>query len=187
MNERPHYIDNAKLAAALLQYKSELLAAKAAGASKPILPDFVGECFLLLAQKLSRRGDFASYIFRDDMISDGVENAVLYVANWDEKRPEKTFAYFTQMMIYAFIRRIKKEKKHLATKYKQLFFQQLFHEKLLQEDGTMIIARCTTEDAERDMIEFVDNFDKSNAKKSKKMKKRKAQSALSELWDGDVN
>ena len=51
------------------------------------------------------------------MIGDAIENCILYAHNF-KKEGKNPFAYFTQMMYYAFLRRIQKEKKQMYIKYK---------------------------------------------------------------------
>ena len=57
-------------------------------------------------------------MFREDMISDGIENCVQYIHNFDPEKSSNPFAYFTQIIHFAFLRRIMKEKKQLYVKYK---------------------------------------------------------------------
>ena len=57
-------------------------------------------------------------MFRDDMISDGIENCIQYIHNFDPNKSSNPFAYFTQIIHYAFLRRIQKEKKQLEIKTK---------------------------------------------------------------------
>jgi DNA-directed RNA polymerase specialized sigma24 family protein len=56
-------------------------------------------------------------MFREDMISDGVENCVQYINNFDVNR-SNPFAYFTQIVWYAFLRRISREKRQMEIKEK---------------------------------------------------------------------
>tara|TARA_S200002703_G_scaffold115791_1_gene101317 strand:- start:221 stop:508 length:288 start_codon:yes stop_codon:yes gene_type:complete len=59
-------------------------------------------------------------MFKDDMICDGIENCVQYIHNFDPDKSKNPFAYFTQVIHYAFLRRIQKEKKQLDIKNKIL-------------------------------------------------------------------
>ena len=54
------------------------------------------------------------------MICDGIENCVQYIHNFDPQKSQNPFAYFTQIIHYAFLRRIQKEKKQLEIKNKIL-------------------------------------------------------------------
>ena len=83
---------------------------------KPPIPNYLGECFLKIATHLSYKPNFVNYMFRDDMISDGIENCVQYIHNFDPEKSKNPFAYFTQIIHYAFLRRIQKEKKQLEIK-----------------------------------------------------------------------
>lgn len=119
-----HYVDNKKLFAVMVKYKdAHIKYTKAQKKSKrklkpPQIPEYIGECLLMIASRLSNKPNFASYTFREDMISDAIENCILYMHNFDPKKSQNPFAYFTQIIHYAFIRRIEREKKHSYTKYK---------------------------------------------------------------------
>jgi len=113
-----HYVNNADFLEALTQYKKNCAQAKENGKEDPQIPNYIGECFLKIAEHLSRKPNFFSYSFRDEMISDGIENCLMYFANFDETKSKNPFAYFTQIIYYAFLRRIQKEKKQLYVKYK---------------------------------------------------------------------
>ena len=52
------------------------------------------------------------------MISDGIENCLQYMSNFNPEKSNNPFAYFTQIIYYAFIRRIQKEKKQQDVKAK---------------------------------------------------------------------
>ena len=69
---------------------------------------------------MSIEANFINYTFKDDMISDGIENCLTAVEKFDPARSSNPFAYYTQIIYFAFIRRIQKEKKQTATKYKML-------------------------------------------------------------------
>ena len=52
------------------------------------------------------------------MISDGIENCLQYASNFNPDKSKNPFAYFTQIIYYAFIRRIQKEKKQQHIRHK---------------------------------------------------------------------
>ena len=116
--EPSHYVDNKKFLAALIEYKKSIDAAKVEGKGIPQVPKYIGECFIKIATHLSYKSNFINYTFKDDMISDGIENCLTAVAKFDPAKSSNPFAYYTQVIYFAFIRRIQKEKKQQATKYK---------------------------------------------------------------------
>ena len=113
-----HYVNNADFLAALIKYRDDCEQAKKNSTQEPKIPDYIGECFLKIAEHLSRKPNFISYTYRDEMISDGVENCLMYFRNFDPAKSKNPFAYFTQIIYYAFLRRIMREKKQLYVKYK---------------------------------------------------------------------
>ena len=113
-----HYVDNKKFLQALIEYKQSVDAAAARGEEPPVVSRYIGECFIKIATHLSYKSNFINYTFKDDMISDGIENCLTAVAKFDPTKSSNPFAYYTQIIYFAFIRRIQKEKKQQATKYK---------------------------------------------------------------------
>lgn len=116
--ESSHYVDNKKFLAALIEYKQSIDDAKVKGEEQPRVPHYIGECFIKIATHLSYKSNFINYTFRDDMVSDGIENCLTAAAKFDPTKSSNPFAYYTQIIYFAFIRRIQKEKKQQATKYK---------------------------------------------------------------------
>ena len=113
-----HYVDNKKFLEAMVIYKDKVNSAKENNRKKPDVTNYIGECFLKIANHLSYRPNFINYTYRDDMISDGIENCLQYMNNFDPNKSTNPFAYFTQIIYYAFIRRIQKEKKQQQVKQK---------------------------------------------------------------------
>ena len=116
--EKPHYVDNKKFLEAMIEYRDRCEKAKNRNRKKPEVTNYIGECFLQIANHLSYRPNFINYTFRDDMISDGIENCLQYMDNFNPDKSNNPFAYFTQIIYYAFIRRIQKEKKQIQIKSK---------------------------------------------------------------------
>ena len=116
--KKEHYVNNKDFLAAMTEYRNLCNKAKKDKKDKPLVTDYIGECFLKIANHLSYRPNFINYTFRDDMISDGIENCLQYLDNFDPSKSKNPFAYFTQIIYYAFIRRIQKEKKQTTIKYK---------------------------------------------------------------------
>ena len=131
-----HYVNNKELLGALIDYRAEVAVAKAKDLPKPRISNYLGECFLKIATHLSYKPNFVNYMFRDDMISDGIENCVQYIHNFDPEKSRNPFAYFTQIIHYAFLRRIQKEKKQLDIKTK-IIERTGFDEVMVVDDGAL--------------------------------------------------
>tara|TARA_B100001250_G_scaffold391067_1_gene391599 strand:- start:57 stop:548 length:492 start_codon:yes stop_codon:yes gene_type:complete len=133
-----HYVNNKEFLAALILYKKDVAEAEELGKPKPRITNYLGECFLKIATHLSFKPNFVNYIFKDDMISDGIENCVQYIHNFNPEKSQNPFAYFTQIIHYAFLRRIQKEKKQLEIKNKIIEkngYEEVFHDDSLTEGG----------------------------------------------------
>ena len=113
-----HYVNNAEFLKALIEYREKCKIAAEQGKEKPRLTNYIGECILKIATHLSYKPNFINYSYRDDMILDGVENCIQYIDNFDPQKSNNPFAYFTQIIYYAFLRRIAKEKKQTYIKGK---------------------------------------------------------------------
>lgn len=113
-----HYVDNKKFYEELKKYRESVDLAVAQGQEKPQISNYLGDCFIKIATHLSYKANFINYTFKDDMISDGIENCLAAADKFDPTKSTNPFAYYTQIVYFAFIRRIQKEKKQQATKYK---------------------------------------------------------------------
>jgi len=118
MSKQKHYINNQDFLKALVDYKTGCVEAILAGKPKPKIPNYIGECFMKIAEGLSHKPNFINYTYRDEMVADGIENCLMYFENFDPSKSNNPFAYFTQIIYFAFLRRIQKEKKQLYVKYK---------------------------------------------------------------------
>jgi hypothetical protein len=116
--KKQHYVDNQKFLAAIIEYKRRVDVAKEKGLDKPRVNDYIGGCFLKIANHLSFRPNFINYMYKDDMICDGIENCIQYIDNFNPEKSKNPFAYFTQIVYYAFLRRIAKEKRQMDIKDK---------------------------------------------------------------------
>jgi len=160
-----NYIDNKLFLKEMIRWKHDLKVAKQAGEAKPRIPEYVGECFMLIAEKLSHKHIFLSYTFRDDMVCDAIENCVMYAHNFNTAKSKNPFAYFTQIVYYAFLRRIQREKKHLYVKYKSTEMSGVLDQfdQLESSDGM-----TRQFEMYENISEFIQTFE--NAKAAKKAK-----------------
>ena len=115
-----YYVNNREFLEAIVAYKGKVARASLAGKDKPRVPNYIGDCFLKIATHLSYKPNFVNYMFREDMICDGIENCLQYIDNFNPEKSSNPFAYFTQIIYYAFLRRIQKEKRQLEIKSKIL-------------------------------------------------------------------
>jgi len=161
------YVNNGDFLKALVEYKAKVQEAKQNGKPEPKIPNYIGECWMKIAEGLSHKPNFINYTYRDEMISDGIENCLMYFDNFNPEKSSNPFAYFTQIIYYAFLRRIQKEKKQLYVKYKATETMGILDEfELLEgEDGT------TNQFQMYDNIsEFIETYeDARQAKKDAKM------------------
>mgnify|MGYP003335571703 CR=1 FL=1 len=117
---KENYVNNREFLDALMVYRQQVATAKTLGKPEPQVPNYIGECFLKIATHLSYKPNFVNYMFREDMICDGIENCLTYINNFDPEKSTNPFAYFTQIIYFAFLRRIQREKKQLEIKSKIL-------------------------------------------------------------------
>ena len=115
-----HYVNNKEFLAAIIRYREDVEIAQIQNKPKPVIPTYIGDCFLKIANHLSFKPNFVNYMFKEDMISDGIENCVQYIHNFNPEKSKNPFAYFTQIIHYAFLRRIQREKRQLDIKNKIL-------------------------------------------------------------------
>ena len=120
-----HYVNNADFSAAVVEYVTVVQKAKADEINLPIVPDYIAQCFLKIAEGLSHKSNFIRYTYREEMVMDAVENCLKAIENYNLEAATRTgkpnaFAYFTQISWYAFLRRIAKEKKQQDIKFKYL-------------------------------------------------------------------
>ena len=137
-----HYVNNKDFLYAIVEYKKSVAHAEQNGEDRPIITRYLGECFLKIATHLSYKPNFVNYMFREDMISDGIENCVQYINNFDPTKSSNPFAYFTQIVYFAFLRRIAKEKKQLEIKSKIL--EQSGYDEVFVSDSN-VLSKSTSD------------------------------------------
>lgn len=113
-----NYVNNRDLLEALIKYKKDCREAEDQGEEIPRVPDYIGTCIYQIATRLATKPNFSGYSYKEDMISDGIENCLQYIHNFNEEKSQNPFAYFTQIIWYAFLRRIQKEKKQMYIRFK---------------------------------------------------------------------
>ncbi|MDB4349985.1 sigma factor for late transcription [bacterium] len=187
-----HYVNNAEFSQAVVDYVTTVQEAKKQSQALPIVPDYIAQCFLRIAEGLSHKSNFIRYTYREEMVMDAVENCLKAIENYNLEAATRTgkpnaFAYFTQITWYAFLRRIAKEKKQQDIKLKYLTKSGIENFMVNEhgDDMTQQVAGAFI-DTLRDRIEKVRHVDtevKEFAKEEKQKRKRstKADSDLTEF------
>ena len=164
-----HYVNNKELLEALVIYAEKIKNSKEEyfkkhdeyptdkqqWKGKPRIPNYIGECFLKIATHLSYKPNFVNYMFRDDMISDGIENCVQYIHNFNPERSQNPFAYFTQIIHFAFLRRIQKEKKQLEIKNK--IIERTGFDEVMVIDSNLLSGGNSEYNSMKDAIQYKNN------------------------------
>ena len=166
-----HYVDNKKFLDEMIKWKKEIREAEESGDERPPVSNFIGECFLKIAERLCSKSNFTKYSYKDEMIGDAIENCLMYAHNFNPRKSKNPFSYFTQIIYYAFLRRIEREKKQAYVKFK------LTEE---MDDGTLhkwfkenYFEKDSEREALTDLFQISENdIKKYEPKKRKKRKKR---------------
>ena len=164
---KTNYVDNKLFLKEMVAYRRSVRKALKDGLEKPRIPEYVGQCFMLIAENMSHKYNFLSYTFRDEMVSDAIENCVMYADNFNPRKSKNPFAYFSQVTYYAFLRRIQKEKKQLYVKYKSTEMHGVLDdfEQLESDDG------FSRQYEQYDNIgEFIQKFEQAKERKKAKVK-----------------
>lgn len=173
MAKKPnHYVDNEKFLAEIVEYKKKCKIAADQGLEKPRLSEYIGKCIYLIAENLSHKPRFMNYSFRDELVSDAIENCFLYFDNFDSDKYSNPFAYFTQIIYFAFHRRINKEEKNRYIIYKK------FQESILDSvDSSLVVDADDNHLISATMYDnindFIGKFElREKAKKEERKKKK---------------
>jgi hypothetical protein len=161
-----NYINNPDLYQAMKAFKTERNQAVADGKQLPQIPNYVGQAIMLIANNLARKGNFGGYSFRDEMISDGIENCIMYLHNFNPDKSKNPFGYISLIISRAYIRRIEKEAKHSYIRHKLLVTKSPFFEAFdLDPSDLEAVSAEMTNDKSSDII---NNFETKLANKKEK-------------------
>jgi len=175
MMAKVNYVDKKEFYDRICDYKKDCRDAKKKKKPAPKISNYLCKCIMLIAENLSHTPKYANYPFRDEMVQDAIENCIMYFDNFNEKKYKNPFGYFTQISIYAFWRRITKEKKHLYTRYKVAQQSGLMEEDLAEEiDNGMVVPTQLYDNIQ----EFIKEFEKKEVERKNKNKSKKAKTKL---------
>jgi hypothetical protein len=176
-----HYVNNADFLAAIVEMRQKYQHAKENNLPIPQVSNYIGECILKIATHLSYKPNFLNYSYRDEMISDGIENCLQYINNFDPAKSNNPFAYFTQIIYYAFLRRIAKEKKQSYIKGKLIQDMPFEMFELQEQDET-----GEFKNAYLDFMQNNHTFDDFIDRKKEKAAKKKMENTLNAFIDDEV-
>lgn len=167
-----HYVDNKHLYSEMVKYLNTLKEAEANGTPAPKIPHSVGDAIYKIANKLSNSPNFIGYSYKDEMISDGIENCIKYLYNFNPEKYDSPFNYFTTIIYYAFLRRISKEKKQQYIKNKVTINSAVFNNlvDLPAEDQSHFHANFISMDVDK-LSTLVEKFEKTEMVPKKKKEK----------------
>jgi hypothetical protein len=170
--KKNHYVDNQRFLAEIIDYKKKVTDAKERGLEKPRVSEYMGKCIYLIAENLSHKPRFMNYSFRDELVSDAIENCFLYFDNFNPTISQNPFAYFTQIIYYAFHRRISKEEKNRYIIYKK-FQESVLNTSdaalMIDSDDNHLISSTMYDN----LNEFIKKFEGREAVKKEKRKQVK--------------
>lgn len=179
-----NYVNNAEFLEAMIRYKIEVKDAEESGEEQPRIPNYLGECLYQIANRLSYKPNFINYSYRDDMVSDGLENAVLCINNFDPEKSKNPFAYFTQVIYFAFIRRIQKEKRQMYIRHK-VIENSVVQGTTVTSDGSDTSSPDYIDLNNDYMNNFVSNYEKSMADKKEATLVRQKKKGLENFYEDD--
>ena len=185
--ETKEYVNNKEFYQAMIKWKTLVKEAENVDEGRPPITEYIGSCFLKIAEHLSYRPNFMNYPYREEMIGDGIENCLLYAHNFDPEKSKNPFSYFTQIIYYAFLRRIEKEKKQSYIKYKCI--REYDKEGILSEYYRENYFDNTREKEDEEVIMDHFNLNDNDIKKftPKKKKNTKKRGTLDSVLKDDKN
>lgn len=160
-----NYINNKEFLEQIIKYKNICQERSDKGLTPPKIPEEIGESILSIATNLAKRPNFSSYTFKDEMISDGVENCLRYLNNFDPEKSSNPFSYFTQIIHFAFVRRITSESKHSYIKIKSFEFHELYNNHSSENKNHINLIKTILNDNTQHIVEKFESKIKKNKEK----------------------
>jgi len=184
-----HYVNNADFSTAVVNYVTVLNEARKQEKTLPVVPDYIAQCFLRIAEGLSHKSNFVRYTYREEMVMDAVENCLKAIENYNLEAATRSgkpnaFSYFTQISWYAFLRRIAKEKKQQDIKAKYITQSGIeeFIASTEDKQAKQVAQRFVDTLRDRiDKVKEVDDHMKKIVKAERKKRKVVADSDLTEF------
>jgi len=170
---KQHYVSNKDFLVAMIAFKEAVAESEQLNKARPRVPTYIGECLMKISTHLSYKPNFINYSFKEEMISDGIENCLQYIDNFDPEKSSNPFAYFTQIIYFAFLRRIAKEKKYTYIKHKlseEMDIMNLTSDNQAHDTTDYTPATKTSEWTRDHVGQFIEDFEESKRKKKRNKK-----------------
>ena len=180
-----HYVNNKDFTAAVSEYAIAIKEAKESEGTPPQMSEYIGESIYKIATRLSTRPNFINYTYREEMVSDGIENCITYIDNFNPEKSNNPFAYFTQITYYAFLRRIAKEKRQQQTKYRYMRNIDV-HDLITQDHDTGDYGNEFIDYVKKQM-DMIDDFDKPASAKVSNIPKRRPKYLDQKIIDNSLD
>lgn len=126
LNKNKNYLDKETFSKAVTEAAIEVQRCIRENLPPPKISEYLAKSFYDIALGVSRKKNFVFYEFIDDMISDAIYDCMRALRSFDPNAVTRSgkvnaFGYFTQVVWFAFLRRIKLEKKYLNRKQTYVF------------------------------------------------------------------
>lgn len=117
----PHYVNNKEFTAAVAAWVEENI--KIHGKDKKLRPqwspfsNYIGECIIKIVTHYALKPRWRGYTYIDEMKSEAILTCVKYAHNFNIKKSNNAFAYFTQITEFSFRQVWNVEDKQSYVKY----------------------------------------------------------------------
>lgn len=165
-----HYVNNKEFYEAMKEY---IYACREVPEGQPFprVPEYIGECFLKIAQRTFMRANFNSYTYKEDMIGDAVEDCLIYMRNFNPDLYKNPFGYFSTYVWNAFVRKIEDEEKNRYKRAKSIQFAGIDSEVFAVQEHDI------DEEYQNSMLDFLRDNDNIIVEYEAKMARRKEKQA----------
>jgi len=176
-----NYVDNNKMYAVICEYLDACNVAEEKGEEIPRIPEYLGKCFIDIANGYAKKPRFCMYAFVEDMKADAIINCVKYIRTFKPEKTKNPFSYFTAAAHNAFLQRVETERDSLCARY--YTYQNLqIEEQMNGEHGV-----CP-EELNEISNDFIKNHEKMKQERKERAKAKMAEkkaNELSKFYDGD--
>lgn len=165
-----NYIDNKAFFEAMRKYKDN---------PEKGVSNYIGKCLMDITEHLGTMPAFRNYSYLDLMKSDGIENCLQYIHNYNPDKYNNPLAYFTRIVYYAFLRRIAREKKEQYVKYKMTASYGLYNDVVFGNSDKNV-------EVFDNIADFIELFEAKKKEKDAKKIKKKPKKGVEQYAETDL-